>query len=87
MEARLYDPPVLGGRALVDAAVAVLTEAPGHTMHYMELLAVVEARSGMQGAWRRPTPTLLANLDHPRVSTSGDRSGRYVLTADLRLVA
>ena len=35
-----------------------------------------------------PAATLLANLDRdPRVRSWGDRSGRYLLTADLRLVA
>jgi len=87
MEARLYDAPVLGGRALVDAAVAVLAQAPGHTMHYKELLAVVEAHSGMRVRGVDPAATLLANLDREaRISSSGDRSGRYVLTPDLCLV-
>jgi hypothetical protein len=88
LEAELARAPLLGGRALVDAAVAILADTPGHTMHYKELLPLIEARSGMQVRGVDPAATLLANLDRdPRVRSWGDRSGRYLLTADLRLVA
>ena len=87
LEAELSTAPLLGGRALVDAAVAVLLEAPGRTMHYRQLLSAVEATTGRQVRGVDPTATLLANLDRdPRVFSCGARSGQYGLTSDLRLI-
>jgi hypothetical protein len=57
-------------------------------MHYNELEPIIEARTGMQVRGVDHGGTLLVNLDrNPRVRSWGDRSGRYLLGADLRLVA
>jgi hypothetical protein len=88
LEAELSTAPLLGGRALVDAAVAVLLKTPDRTMHYKQLLAAVEATTSRQVRGVAPAATLLANLDRdPRVRSCGDRSGRYVLADVLTLAA
>ena len=87
MEAQLYDAPCWAA-APWSTPPCRLDRGAGPHLHYKALLAVVEARSGMQVRGVDPAATLLAKLDRdPRVSSSGDRSGRYVLTTDLRLVA
>jgi hypothetical protein len=87
LEAELAGAPLLGGRRIVDAAVEILTNTPGHVMHYKDMLGLVEARSGMRVRGVDPA-TVLAALDRdPRVRAWGDRSGRYLLAPELRLVA
>jgi hypothetical protein len=57
-------------------------------MHYKDLLGRIEARSGMRVRGVDPAATLLAALDRdPQVRAWGDRSGRYLLAPELRLVA
>jgi hypothetical protein len=88
LEAELAGAPLLCGRRIVDAAVAILTVTPGHVMHYKDLLGRIEARSGMRVRGVDPAATLLAALDRdPQVRAWGDRSGRYLLAPELRLVA
>jgi hypothetical protein len=88
LETELAGAPLLGGRRIVDAAVPILTDTPGHVMHYKDLLARVEAQTGMRVRGLDPAATMLAALDRdPRVRAWGDRSGRYLLAPRLRLVA
>jgi hypothetical protein len=80
LESQLSELPLLGGRALADAAVSVLSANGNDGMHYRELLDRIEAKSGMRVRGVDPAATLLANLDRDeRVTSLRSRSGRYAL--------
>lgn len=81
LEGDLSDLPLLGGAALVEAAIDVLTAHPDG-MHYVQLRAEIETRTQMRVRGEKPDMTLLANLVRDdRVESVGSRSGVYRLAA------
>ena len=72
LETELAGAPLLGGRRIVDAPVPILTDTPGHVMHYKDLLRRVEAQTCMRVRGGDPAATMLADW----TATPGPRLGR-----------
>lgn len=85
LEEGLSERPLIGGRVVVDEAIAVLSDnrcvgPSSRGMHYRYLLDEIEERTGRSVRGIDSAATLLANLDRdPRVESARPRSGRYRL--------